>query len=89
MRRIHLRKLYKRDAFIDGFFSILFQMPKASTLEESRKRINKALNVYRIIKKRELWDKLTQEHLDRTVAIALTKKDEEEFEREWGKVKAV
>ena len=30
----------------------------------------------------------TQEHIDRTVSICLTKKDEEEFEREWSKVKA-
>ena len=63
-------------------------MSKASSLEESQKRINEALNVYRIIKKRELWEKLTQQHSDRTVSICLTKKDEEEFEREWSKVKA-
>ena len=56
-------------------------------MEESQKRINEALNVYRIIKKRDLWEKLTQEHIDRTVSSCLTQKDEEEFEREWSKVK--
>ena len=30
---------------------------------------------------------MAQEHLDKTVLIAFTKKDEEEFEREWSKVK--
>ena len=84
-----------RASYISGMnllidlFSVLFEMSKASSLEESQKRINEALNVYPIIKKRELWGKLTQEHLDRTVAIALTKKDKEEFEQEWSKVKAV
>ena len=63
-------------------------MSKASSLEESQKRINEALNVYRIIKKRDLREKLTQEHIDRTVSICITKKDEEEFECEWSKVKA-
>ena len=73
---------------LTDLFSILFEMSKASSLEESQKTINEALNVYRIIKKRDLWEKLTQEHIDHTVAICLTKKDEEEFEREWSKVKA-
>ena len=57
-------------------------------MEESQKRINEALNVYRIIKNRDLWEKLTQEHIDRTVVICLMKKDEEEFDREWSKIKA-
>ena len=84
-----------RTSYISGMnllidlYSVLFEMSKASSLEESQKRINEALNMYRILKKRELWDKLTQEHLDRTVAIALTKKDKEEFEQEWSKVKVV
>ena len=68
-------------------FSELFKMPKATTLEESQKRINMALNVFRIIKKGQLCDRMAQEHLDKTVLIAFTKKDEEEFEREWSKVK--
>ena len=73
---------------LTDLFSILFEMSKASSLEESQKTINEALNVYRIIKKRDLWEKLTPEHIDHTVALCLTKKDEEEFECEWSKVKA-
>ena len=46
------------------------------------------MNVYRIIKKHDLWEKLTQEHIDRTVAICLMKKDEEDFDREWSKIQA-
>ena len=73
---------------LTNLFSILFEMSKANSMEESQKRINEALNVYRIIKKRDLWEKLTQEHIGWTVSICLTKKDEEEFEREWSKVKS-
>ena len=73
---------------LTDLFSVLFEMPKATSMEESQKRINEALNVYRIIKKRDLWEKLTQEHIDRTVLICLMKKDEEDFDREWSKIKA-
>ena len=73
---------------LTDLFSVLFGMSKASSMEESPKRINEALNVYRIIKKHDLWEKLTQEHIDRTVAICLMKKDEEDFDREWSKIKA-
>ena len=45
--------------------------------------------VYRIIKKRELWDKLTIWTGQWSLVITLTRKDKEEFEREWSKVKAV
>ena len=72
---------------LTNLFSILFEMSKANSMEESQKRINEALNVCRIIKKHDLWEKLTQEHIERTVSICLTKKDEEEFEQEWSKVK--
>ena len=61
-------------------------MSKASSLEESQKRINKALNEYQMIKKRDLWGKLAQEHIDRMVSICLTKRYEEEFDCEWSKV---
>ena len=50
---------YIRANYISGInlltdlFSELFKMPKASTLQESQKRINEALNVLRIIKKRQ------------------------------------
>ena len=64
---------------LTDLFSVLFEMSKAFSLEEFEKRINEALNVHWIIKKKYLWNKLTQEHLDRTVAIALKKRDEEEF----------
>ena len=73
---------------LTDLFSILFEMSKAIFMEESQKRINEALNVYRIIKKRDLWEKLTQEHINRTVRICLMKKDEEDFDREWSKVQA-
>ena len=72
---------------LTDLFSVLFEMSKASSLEESQKIINEALNEYRIIKKWGLWGKLAQEHIDRTVSICLTKMDEEEFEREWSKLK--
>ena len=67
-------------------FSELFKMPKATTLEESQKRINVALNV--LIKKRQLWYRMAQEHVDKTIHIAFTKKDGE-FECKVSKVKAV
>ena len=73
---------------LTDLFSVLFEMPKATSMEESQKRINEALNVLRIIKKRDLWEKLTQEHIDRTITISLMKKDEEDFDREWSKVQA-
>ena len=71
---------------LTDLFSVLFKMSKAISMEESQKRINEALNVYRIIKKRDLWEKLAQEHIDRTVTICLMKKDEEVFDQEWSKI---
>ena len=50
---------YIKASYISGMnlltdlFSEIFKMPKATTLEDSQKRINKALNVFRIIKKRQ------------------------------------
>ena len=57
---------------LTDLFSVLFGMSKATSMEESQKRINEALNVLRIIKKRNLWEK----------------KDEEDFDQEWSKVQA-
>ena len=62
-------------------------MPESK--EESALRINEALNILRIVKKRELWNRVGEEHVDRIVHIVLIQRNENKFEAEWSKIKAL
>ena len=62
---------------------------KRLNVEESATRINEVWNIIRICKKRDLWGRIGEEHCDRIVSATLLKRDENEFEIEWSKVKVM
>ena len=73
---------------VTDLFSKLFAQPRARDIVDSVKMTTEALNILRTIKSKKLWQKFTEEMLEKIVQRCLLRRDGAEFGTEWAKERA-